>query len=69
MWLNMLFPGTLELFFFLRLCLLRQIEVLPFVAEVTWEGSLVTVAEPDVDFQSCQRRAGHVTEGTLDLIH
>lgn len=59
----------LEIYTIFRVCLLCQIEVLPFVAEVTWEGPLVTVAKPDVDFQCCQRRAGHVTEGTLHLIH
>lgn len=54
---------------YLRIYLLCQTGGLPLVAEVTWEGPLITVAEPDVDFQSCQRRAGHVTEGTLDLIY
>lgn len=44
-------------------------ECLPLVAEVTWERTLVTVAEPDVDLQSCKRGAGHVTEGTLHLIY
>lgn len=60
----------LEIYTFLfSICLLCQTQGLPLVAEVTWEGSLITVAEPDVDFQGCQRRAGHVTEGTLDLIY
>ena len=49
--------------------LLRCFEGLPFVTEVTWEGPLITVAEPDVDLQSCQSGASHVTEGTLHLIH
>lgn len=40
-----------------------------FVTEVTWEGPLITVAEADVDLQSCQSGAGHVTEGTFHLIH
>jgi len=44
-------------------------EGVPLVAEVTWEGPLITVAEPDVDLQSCQSGAGHVTEGTLHLIY
>lgn len=60
----------LEIYRFLfSICLLCQTQGLPLVAEVTWEGSLITVAEPDVDFQGCQRCAGHVTEGTLDLIY
>lgn len=45
------------------------VEALPFVTEVTREGPLITVAEPDVDFKSCQSSAGHVAERTLHLIH
>lgn len=28
-------------------------EGLPLITKVTWEGPLITVAEPDVDLQSC----------------
>ena len=49
--------------------LISCFEALPFVTEVTREGPLITVAESDVDFQSCQSGAGHVTERTLHLIH
>lgn len=49
--------------------LISCFEALPFVTEVTREGPLVTVAKPDVDLQSCQSGAGHVTERTLHLIH
>lgn len=39
------------------------------LTEVTGKGSLVTVAELDVDLQSGERGAGHVTQGTLDMVH
>lgn len=42
---------------------------LPFVAEVTWERPLVAVTEADVDLQSGQCGARHVTERTFHLIY
>lgn len=69
MWLNVVVCWRSRGFFsgWGGICCAR-LKFVPFVAEVTRVRSLVTVAEPDVDFQSRQRRAGHVAEGTLDLI-
>lgn len=53
------------------LCVLMQITLVfkPFVTEIAWIGPFITVAKPDVYFQSCQSGAGHVAERTFHLIH
>lgn len=54
-----------------NLCVFLEITLVlkSFVTEVTRVRTLITVTESDVDLQSCQSGAGHVTEGTFDLIH
>lgn len=41
----------------------------PALTEVTWEGPLIAVTKLDMDLQSGEGRACHVTERTFYMIH